>query len=100
MVHQGNRISKWFRFDNYDYSKSMELSTDKWDGVVFKPKHDIIFYGFGIFGSSDGSDLKLKVQWIVDRKKSPEINLQLQNKDIDKHNPWHEFHISKYGFEP
>lgn len=54
---------KWVRFDrlvtnDYDY-----MSAYYYDAVVFVPRTDIYFVGFGQMANWDKMDIKLKFWW-------------------------------------
>jgi hypothetical protein len=52
---------KWNRFKSYYLTDYFYLNLTSWDAVAFKPLRDVHFFGFGMFGSYDKKDVKIKV---------------------------------------
>jgi hypothetical protein len=55
--------TQWLRFSEFYYTDYFYMNTRYWDAVVFIPKRNIIFYGWGVFANFNGADVDLKVQW-------------------------------------
>ena len=47
---------KWLRFTKYVKTDYMFMGTSYYDGIVFVPKVNIIFFGWGLFASYRGYD--------------------------------------------
>jgi hypothetical protein len=54
---------QWKRFSLCHYTDYFYMNTRYYDAVVFIPKRNIVFYGWGLFASFTGNDFDLKVQW-------------------------------------
>jgi hypothetical protein len=55
--------TQWQRFAEFYYTDYFYMNTRYWDAVVFIPKRNIVFFGWGLFANFNGSDMDLKVQW-------------------------------------
>ena len=47
---------KWIRFKTFVKGDYLLMGTSCWDGVVFIPKVNITFFGWGLFASFRGND--------------------------------------------
>jgi hypothetical protein len=56
---------KWIRFKNFveDY---FYMETEYKDAVIFKPKVEVVFYGFGLFTNYHNKDVTYKIQIAFD----------------------------------
>ena len=56
---------KWMRFKDWTTSDYYYMSCNYWDAVIFIPKRDIEFCGFGLWVNYHRKDIKLKVKWAL-----------------------------------
>ena len=54
---------RWMRFREMEQNCGYGLNPRQWDSVIFIPKRDILFLGFGMFVTFKNDDVKLKIQW-------------------------------------
>jgi len=57
--------TKWVRFPEFYLTDYFYMNTRYWDAVVFVPKRNVMFFGFGVMANYNGKDMKIKVQWNV-----------------------------------
>ena len=53
------------------------MSETYWDAVMFKPKKDIYFLGFGLLNHYEKKDFKLKFKFFIDTIESIEYEIEL-----------------------
>ena len=56
----------WRRFPRLYLTDYFYMETYSWDAVVFVPKRNIRFMGFGIMSSYNNKDMAYKVSWAID----------------------------------
>ena len=54
---------EWIRFQDFYLTDYYYMSSSYWDAVVFIPKRDIWFFGFGLFSNYNNKDVGIKFQW-------------------------------------
>jgi hypothetical protein len=52
---------RWVRFKSFYLTDYFYLNNTCWDAVAFKPLRDVYFFGFGMLGSYNQKDVKVKV---------------------------------------
>ena len=82
---------KWIRFPDFYLTDYYYMNTVHYDAVVFVPKVDIVFFGYGIFANYNGADMKYKVQWQIGKEgeKSEEYEIDCPDGDKDPEKKWH-----------
>ena len=78
------------------------MNTRYFDAVVFKPKRNIIFYGFGVFANYNGEDVDLKFKWKIgdDGEHSEEFKQVYADSDKDPDRKWFTIDIRDFGVKP
>ena len=66
----GGQPKQWRRFKNFHDSDYCCLERDYLDAVIFKPKRDIVFYGYGVFSSYFKRDFTVKCGWEIEDERS------------------------------
>ena len=61
---------KWKRFPKIEQGDYFYMSETYWDAVVFKPKKDIYFLGFGLNNQYEKKDFKIKFKYNIDGTES------------------------------
>ena len=77
------------------------METYSWDAVVFIPKKNVNFMGFGIMSSYNNKDMAYKVSWAIDEEPN-QGELEWSITDAEKHpeKKWFEFHLKDLGHAP
>lgn len=91
---------KWNRFKSYYLTDYFYLNLTSWDAVAFKPLRDVHFFGFGMFGSYDKKDVKIKVQWVIGEEKSEEYQILNLDSEKDPEKKWFTIDIRQFGEKP
>jgi len=63
---------RWIRFPKFYLTDYFYMETYSWDAVIFVPKRNIKFLGFGIMASYNDKDMKYKIKWVIDDDDSME----------------------------
>ena len=88
---------RWVRFkklQQYDY---MFMSTSHYDGIVFVPKVNIFFFGWGLFGAYRGADQTFQIRWKIDDVYSDKYEATFRHSERNPENNWHEVDIRNLG---
>lgn len=62
----GFEAKSWKRFKRVEPGDYFYMSDTYFDAVVFKPKKDVYFLGFGFLNQYEKKDFKLKFKYYVD----------------------------------
>lgn len=94
--------SRWARFPEFYYTDYFYMNTRYWDAVVFIPKRNIVFFGWGLFANFNGTDMDLKVQWQIGEQgeKSDEYELKMSDSDKEPEKKWFTIDIREFGVKP
>ena len=76
------------------------MSSNYYDAVVFKPKRNIIFHGFGINAHYNGTDVTYRFKWKIDDELSDEQTLECKDGEKEPVKKWHVVDIKELGFKP
>ena len=68
---------KWKRFPSFESSDYFYMSSDYWDAVMFIPKHDIYFLGFGLMNQYEKKPFKIIFKYNIDGTDSEEYSADL-----------------------
>ena len=90
----------WMRFKTINIIDFTYLEIEGWDAICFKPLKDVFFFGFGVFGSYEKLDMKIKVSWEIDRIAYPEFSVVNIYSDKDPEKKWFVIDIRKFGVKP
>lgn len=91
----------WYRFSRYIYDDYWPMSINYWEGIVFIPKRDVWWFGFGVFAEKNGRDMPLDVQWHIDDEISEQYHFTMMDADKDPVNKWHSIDIrEKFDHPP
>ena len=92
------------RFREMEQNCGYGLNSRQWNSVIFIPKRDILFLGFGMYVTFKKDDIKLKIQW---RLGKDGVDYQSEEHDIDliheNHEPdtyYHTIDIQDLDYEP
>ena len=89
---------KWKRFGKIEQGDYFYMSETQWDAVVFKPKKDIYFLGFGFLNQYEKKDFKITFKYNVDGNDSPEMEFDIcQDTAVDN---MLEVDFQKLGISP
>ena len=98
----GGEPKMWRRFKMTN--SSWHVSMHSTDSVIFIPKRDIMFYGYGILSSMSGRDLSFNLQWHTGENgaefSSPKYKVEFKNDDRDPDHKWWSFDIRSVGETP
>ena len=89
----GGEAQQWFRFNRHIYNDYWPMNLNHWEAIVFVPRRDVFFYGFGVFAHKDGLDLPVDVQWHIDGEKHEMFHVTLNDADADPEHKWHSIDI-------
>ena len=64
----GGPCIKWCRFLNAITTDYYYLSKSAFDAVIFVPKRNVMFHGFGIFANWGRKDMKYEIKWLIDEQ--------------------------------
>jgi len=70
-----SKIVRWVRFPKMYLTDYYYMNTRYYDAVVFKPKMNIQFHGFGVFANYNNKDVIYTVQWSLNDDKSEEFQI-------------------------
>lgn len=70
---------KWCRFSRYVYNDYYPMSCHYWEGIVFIPKRDVWFYGWGLFADYHKKDEPLDVTWYIGEDKADQYHFTLMD---------------------
>lgn len=76
------------------------MSINYWEGIVFIPKRDVWFYGWGVFAEKNGEDMPLDVQWHIGEERSEQFSFIMKDADKDPENKWHSIDIREHFSHP
>lgn len=76
------------------------MNQSYFDAVIFKPKCNIVFHGFGLFANYNGHNLDLKVAWAIGEEKSDEFTLTKRDDEKDSEKKWHTITLNELGVKP
>ena len=68
---------KWKRFPRVELTDYFYMSETCYDAVVFKPKMDIFFLGFGFLNQYEKKNFKLKFKYVNNGQDIPEFELDI-----------------------
>ena len=90
-----NRLeaSKWERFKTCELNSGDIIFNSRRDAIVFKPKCDIWFLGWGQFASSQQKNMKFKYQWHIDDDVSEWHEIELTEGEQDTKKKWFDIDI-------
>jgi len=78
----------------------MFMGTSYYDGIVFIPKVNITFFGWGLFASYRGHDQTFNIRWKIDNDYSDKFEISFVHSERDPENNWHEVDIRNVGVQP
>ena len=78
----------------------MFMGTSYYDGVIFIPKQDIYFLGWGLFACYRGHDQTFKIQWKINEDRSAQHTVSFKHSERDPEKNWHEVDITTLGESP
>jgi hypothetical protein len=91
----------WIRFPEFYLTDYYYMNTVYWDAVVFVPKRNIVFLGWGIFANYNSKDVTCMVQWqIGEESKSEEYEVELIDSEKDEEKKWFTVDIRDLGQKP
>lgn len=93
MVKQGEQFilisgsfeaKRWKRFPKVEFNSYFYMSDSYYDAVMFKPKRDIYFLGFGFLNQYEKKEFKLKFKYNIEGIDSQEYEVDMtQDQLID-----------------
>ena len=95
----GGQPKQWRRFKNFHDSDYCCLERDHLDAVIFKPKRDIVFYGYGVFSSYYKRDITIKCGWEIDDERSEMHEITFVEADKSEKNTF-DFLLTDVGEKP
>jgi hypothetical protein len=92
----------WIRFPEFYYTDYFYMNTTYYDAVVFVPKKNIVFFGWGLFANYNGKDISYKVAWRIgkDGVKSDEHEVSFLDSEKDPEKKWNTVDLRKLGVKP
>lgn len=90
----------WVRFPEFYYTDYFCMNPRYWDAVVFKPKRNVWFFGWGILANYNNKDMKIKFQWKIGEEQSEEYELDFPDGEKDEEKKWHTIDIRNVGCKP
>lgn len=91
---------RWVRFKKLVKNDYMFMGTSYYDGIVFIPKVNITFFGWGIFASYRGHDQTFNVRWKIDSEYSDKYEVSFVHSERDPEGNWHEVDLRNLGVSP
>ncbi len=92
-------VIKWKRFRNLETSDYFYMSDTYFDAVVFKPKIDVYFLGFGLFKHYEGATYTLTFKYSIEQEQSEEFNVEV-TKEMYSENGIYFFDFQELGMPP
>lgn len=92
--------TRWVRFKKLVKNDYMFMGTSYYDGIIFVPKVNITFFGFGLFASYRGHNQTFHIRWKIDDEYSDKYEMSFQHSERDPENNWHEVDIRNLGVAP
>jgi len=96
----GGPCMKWCRFGRSVTSDYFYLDSYSWDAVIFVPKRNVMFHGFGIFSNWSKKDMKYRLKWYIGGEESEEKEFEIVDADADPEKRWYEINFSDMGEKP
>ena len=75
------------------------MSETYYDAVIFKPKCDVYFLGFGLLNQYEKKDFKLKFKYNIEGVESPETEVDITQDQLQAENMF-EIDFQKLGISP
>ena len=91
---------KFFRFKKIVKTDYMFMGTGNYDGIVFIPKVNITFFGWGLFASYRGHDQTFNIRWKIDGEYSDKHIVSFVNSERDLEMHSHEVDLRNIGVAP
>ena len=91
---------RWLRFKKLVAGDYMFMGCSYYDGIVFIPKVNIHFFGWGLFASYRGHDQAFHVRWKIDDDYSEKYEVSFRHEERDPENNWHEVDLRTLGVSP
>jgi len=92
--------TKWVRFPEYYLTDYYYMNTSYFDAVIFVPKCNIKFHGFGVFANYNNMDCTYIVKWYIDDDKSDEYEIEIANDTKDPEKKWMDINLKELGVKP
>jgi hypothetical protein len=70
------------------------------DAVIFKPKRNVLFYGFGLMSSYNSVPVKYTINWAINDQKGEEFNCDFEDSEKDPEKKWYTIDFRNYGIKP
>ena len=80
----GGTVYKWTRFPELVHSWYVYIYGTEWDAIIYIPKNDIVFCGFGANAHYEQKDLKLEFKWIHNDNESDVYQWEANDADKDE----------------
>jgi hypothetical protein len=90
---------RWKRFPKAETSDYFYMSETYYDAVIFKPKCDVYFLGFGLLNQYEKKDFKLKFKCNIEGVESPETEVDITQDQLQAENMF-EIDFQKLGISP
>ena len=74
-----------------------------WDAVIFVPKRNIKFLGFGLMANYNNKDMKYKIKWVIDGEDEfgdEGLLYEVADADKDPEKKWFSIRIADLGYKP
>lgn len=77
LINGSFEAKKWKRFPKFEHSDYFYMSDSYYDAVIFKPKMDIYFLGFGFLNQYEKKNFKIKFKYNIDGVESQEYEKEI-----------------------
>ena len=99
----GGKAKKWIRFKEPLVQSTWYWSSNN-DSIMFIPKRNIVFHGFGVYCSKDSQNLRIKTRWAIgeddDSNFSDWHDVTFEYENRDDLTKTHDLYLKDLGVKP
>lgn len=99
LVSGSYETKKWKRFGRVESGDYFYMSDTYYDAVVFKPKSDVVFLGFGLLNHYEKKDFKLKFKHNIGGQEISEVEIEITQDKLGEDGQF-EIDYQKLGIAP
>ena len=78
----------------------MRYGEGEYDSLIFKPRRDIIFIGFGMMANFSGKDMTFLFKWKIDGEESEVLTKEFKDAEKDPEKKWFTIDMQDLGKKP
>ena len=76
------------------------MERSSWDAVIFIPKRNIRFHGFGVYANWGAKDMKYQIKWYIGDEEYGEREFEIADSEKDPEKKWFEIYLNDLGEKP